>query len=167
MGNRRLNLLTNDKLRSALRDEAEELRPQVPVVLHAELLPRAGERLARARPSPAFEVRDPGEPEGVGPSADSGKKMTLGILTEIFWLHGCDASFIYCSFWNQSLVHEFPQPFAGGGVALVVVHPGAHRYCSAGALPSPSLVLLSSSSKSSVFAPSRKPAVSTIFPSPS
>jgi hypothetical protein len=95
VGNRRLNLLTNDKLRSALRDEAEELRPQVPLVLRAALLPRRGERLARARSRPAFEVLHPREPEGERPTSDPCKEMALGIPLEIFWLNVCDASLIY------------------------------------------------------------------------
>jgi hypothetical protein len=95
VGNRLLNLLTNDKLRAALRDEAEELRPQVPLILHAEVLPRAGEWLTGAASGPALEVLRPREPEGVCPSADSGKEMALGITLEIIWPHLCDASFIY------------------------------------------------------------------------
>ena len=122
VGNRRLNLLTNDKLRSALRDEAEELRPQVPLVLRAALLPRRGERLARARPRPAFEALHAREPEGIGPPADSGKEMALGIPLEIFWLNFRDASLIYVPLRDRPLLHQFPQPFAGRGVVLVVVH---------------------------------------------
>jgi hypothetical protein len=95
VGNRRLNLLANDKLRSALRDEAEKLRPQVPLVLRAALLPRRGERLARARARPAFEVLRPREPEGERPPSDPCKEMALGIPLEIIWPHVCDASFIY------------------------------------------------------------------------
>ena len=133
VGNRRLNLLTNDKLRSALRDEAAELRPQVPLVLRAALLARRGERLARARPGPAFEVLHPREPEGVGPPADSGKKMTLGISAEIIRLHVRDASLIYFPLRDHPLLHQFPQPFAGCGVVLVVVHAGPHMRCPAAA----------------------------------
>ena len=59
--------------------------------------------------------------------------MTLGIPLEIIWLHVCDASLIYVPLRDKSLVHEFPQPFAGCGVVLVVVHAGPHMRCPAAA----------------------------------
>jgi hypothetical protein len=105
VGNRRLNLLTNDKLRSALCDEAAELRPQVPLVFRAAVLPRRGERLARARSRPAFEVLRPRELEREGPSPDPCKEVTLRVFPEIIWLHVCDASLIYVPLWDQSPVH--------------------------------------------------------------
>src|ERR1019366_10505834 len=97
-----------------------------------------GDGRARPRPRPPAGSLPPREPKGECPPADPGKKMTLGVTLEILWLHVCDASLIYVPLRDKSLVHEFPQPFTGCGVVLVVVHAGPHmRRPAAGAFAFP------------------------------
>ena len=126
MGHRVLNLLTKDDWRAALADERLPYGPEVALVLRSAPLSPSRERLARARPRPAFEVLRPREPQGEGPPPDPRKEVALGVTPEIVWLHVRDASLIYVPLWDKSLVHEFPQPSAGRGVVLVVVHAGPH-----------------------------------------
>ena len=70
------NLFAKDDWRMALRDEAEELRPQMPLVGRAALPASGAEGLAGAGPSPDGSC-PAGEMEGVGPPPDSGEEMTL------------------------------------------------------------------------------------------
>jgi hypothetical protein len=67
------NLLSKDRCRAALRDEAVEGWPEVPLVHFARSLAGARKRLAWAASSPNWNiVWPPCELEGVGPAADAG-----------------------------------------------------------------------------------------------
>jgi hypothetical protein len=76
VSNRALNLLTKDRVRAALPDEPEEIRPQVPFVLLA--FPFAGnrERLAGTRTCPNRSSSGPsGKLKRVCPSPDPREEM--------------------------------------------------------------------------------------------
>jgi hypothetical protein len=75
---RRRNLLAKKPFRSAGHDEAEEIRPEVALVVEAALLSGVGEGLAGAASGPhGLVVGPPGEAEGVRPSCNPGEEMGL------------------------------------------------------------------------------------------
>ncbi len=74
------NLLSKDDCRAALRNEAPHLWPEVALVGGAPALSGDAERLAGAGSGPDQGlVRDAGESEGKGPSADAGEEVNLGV----------------------------------------------------------------------------------------
>jgi len=78
------DLLPEDRLWAALADEAKPDGEQVSLVGFAFLPPRAAERLARGTTCPNRSVVGPsGEPEGNGPSADTGEEMALAIAFKV------------------------------------------------------------------------------------
>jgi len=55
-------------------------------------------------------VGDPGEPEGVGPPADSGEEVTLSIPGNVDWLEIGDRSAIDASRRDEVMGDEIFQP---------------------------------------------------------
>jgi hypothetical protein len=116
------NLLSKDNWRMALGDEAIELGPEVPVVIEAFSLPGGAEGLAGAGAGPDGSVVGPsGETEGVGPDADAGEEVALGVAAEVRSSHVPNGSFIYVTFRYQSTVDQVAQPLRGVGVYLIIV----------------------------------------------
>jgi hypothetical protein len=82
------NLLSKDDWRAALCDEAIELGPEVPLVGKSCSLSGGAERLAGAGAGPDGLVVGPScKTEGVGPDADPGKEMALGVALEVARSH--------------------------------------------------------------------------------
>jgi hypothetical protein len=80
------NLLTKDRDRSALADEAKPRRPKVARIVGTFACSRHAERLAGAASGPALSLGGPaGEAEGVSPAADPGEEMALSEPSEIVW----------------------------------------------------------------------------------
>jgi hypothetical protein len=78
------NLLSKDRCRAALGDEAVKSGPEVSFVDMASPLSRARKRLTRTGAGPDRPVVGPaGKAEGMGPSADPGEEMALGISFEV------------------------------------------------------------------------------------
>ncbi len=70
------NLLSHDEARTALADEAEELGPEVAVVVEAAALASCAEWLAWAGAGPDRNSSGPsGEPQGEVPSPDASEEM--------------------------------------------------------------------------------------------
>lgn len=116
------NLLSKDNWRSALGDEAIELRPEVPVVVEAFSLSCGAERLAGAGAGPDGPVVGPsGETKGVGPDADSGEEVALSVTVEVRSSHVPNGSFIDISVSDQFIGDQIAQPLRGVGVYLVIV----------------------------------------------
>jgi hypothetical protein len=86
---RACNLLAKDNCRATLPDETVELGPQVPSVHDAPAFSDGGEWLTRAtaRPNSGNVIWHLGELEGIGPSADTGEEVTLGVPFDVC---GCD-----------------------------------------------------------------------------
>jgi len=76
--NRCFNLFTKDNVRSALADEVEPGRPEVPLVGNATAAAGRAEGLtgATARPNRSV-LRPSGKAQGVAPTAKAGEEMTL------------------------------------------------------------------------------------------
>lgn len=82
------NLLSKDDWRMALADEPMKLGPEVTLVVEPLAFARCTERLARAGASPdGSVVRPSGETEGVGPDADPGEEVALGVALEVARSH--------------------------------------------------------------------------------
>jgi hypothetical protein len=96
------NLLSKDRCRAALRDEAVELWPQVPLVHFALSLAGARKRLAWAASSPnANIVWPPCELEGIWPAADPGEEMALLVSLKLMAAHLPYVPLVNVAFWYQ------------------------------------------------------------------
>ena len=116
------NLLSKDNWRSALGDEAIELRPEVPVVGKSCALSGGAEGLTGAGAGPDGPVVGPsGETEGVGPDADPSKEVALGVAVEVRSSHVPNGSFIDISVSDQFIGDQIAQPLRGVRVYLVIV----------------------------------------------
>ena len=116
------NLLAKADDRSAGLDEPEEVRPQVSLVAGTLALACCRERLAWTGTGPNRpRIIPPGRAQGVGPDADSGEEVALGVACEVCGLHVDDGSFIYVSGSNQVVGNEVSQPLGCIRIDLVVV----------------------------------------------
>lgn len=86
--NRRLNLLSKDSWRAALREERKPRRPQVTLVIGRLALTGGREWLAGATSCPNRSIIGPsGKSERVGPSANAGEEMGLLVASEVVGSH--------------------------------------------------------------------------------
>jgi hypothetical protein len=116
------NLLSKDNWRTALRDEAVELGPQVALVFISASLPSDGERLARTTAGPnRLIIRPSRKAQGVTPSTNAREEVTLCEPGKVAWLDIEDASFINVSISDQSCLNEFSQPCTNFLVVIVVI----------------------------------------------
>jgi hypothetical protein len=119
------NLLAKDDVRAALRDEAEEVGPEVSLVVEASTLACGAERLTWARTGPNRTlVTPPGAAQGVAPDADPGEEVALGVTTKVIGFHVLDAAVVDIARCDVSGPDEFAQPRRREWIELVVV--GAH-----------------------------------------
>jgi hypothetical protein len=82
------NLLSKDNWRMALADEPMKLGPEVALVGKSGSLSGGAEWLAGTGASPdGSVVRPSGETEGVGPDADPGEEVALGVALEVARSH--------------------------------------------------------------------------------
>jgi hypothetical protein len=82
------NLLSKDNWRMALADEPMELGPEVALVGKSCSLAGGAERLAGAGAGPDGLVVGPScKTEGVGPDADPGEEVALGVALEVARSH--------------------------------------------------------------------------------
>jgi hypothetical protein len=89
------NLFSKDDCRAALFDEKLEGWPQMTLISSPASFACRGERLARAGSCPNRPVVGPtGEPECVGPDADSCEEMALGKPVEFVWYDILDRPFV-------------------------------------------------------------------------
>jgi hypothetical protein len=120
--NRCFNLLSKDNCRAALADEPEHFGPEVAGVGSALLLARRAEWLTGARACPnRSSVIPSGEPESVGPAADSGEEMALGKSGKVIWIDICNTPFIDFPRREMPSRNQVAQPVRRIGVELVVV----------------------------------------------
>jgi len=116
------NLLPKDAVRATLAEEPVEGGPQVPLVSKPFSFACRAERLAGARAGPHGTVVGPAcLAQGVGPDADSGEEMALGISRKFVWSYIFNTPFIHDAVGNVALFDEFAQPLGGERVNLVVV----------------------------------------------
>ncbi len=119
------NLLSHDDSGPSGTDEAKEVGPQMPCVVDATALPRDRERLAGRGAGPEFPIVGPScKPGGVGPSADSGKEVTLPVSGKISRGDILDRSFIDIPGRQQLLGDQVAQPLRGKRIILIII--GGH-----------------------------------------
>ena len=113
------DLLAENSCRTALRDEAQELRPDVALVGDSASLTGDGEWLTGAATGPDLSLSGPvGELEGVLPASDPGEE----VASVVGYVGGDDID-------DAPVVHEgvrveIPQPARGVRLVLVEVgHP--------------------------------------------
>jgi len=82
------NLLSKDRCRSALGDEAVPLGPQMSSVICVSSFPGGTEGLAGTASGPDGPIVGPsGEAERVTPSADAGEEVALGVSGKVIGLY--------------------------------------------------------------------------------
>jgi hypothetical protein len=102
------NLLTKDRCRSALADEMEPCRPQVPLVSKPLSPACLAERLARAGSGPDGAIVGPaGASEGVGPDADAGEEVALSVSHKFRWYNIPDIPLIDVAGGDQVVADQF------------------------------------------------------------
>jgi len=115
------NLLSKDRCRTALGDEAVKSGPKVALVGVPLSLASARKRLTGTGACPdSSGVFESGPSQGERPSADSGEEMALGVTPKIRRLNIDNGSFIHIPWGDMPLLDEFPQPRGGFRVNLVV-----------------------------------------------
>jgi hypothetical protein len=117
------NLLAKDRDRAALRNEAGEVWPEMPLVV--ESVPAAAgtaEGLAGTRASPHRLVVGPTrKTQGVGPAADASEEVTLLEAAEVSWFDALDWPLIDHTLWNHAFRHALPQTRRCEAISFVVV----------------------------------------------
>jgi hypothetical protein len=89
------NLFSKELCRLALADEPMEVRPEVPLVIKPSSRACRAERLARTGTGPNRSIIWPaGATKGVGPNADAGEEMALGVVLEIIGVDILDRAFV-------------------------------------------------------------------------
>jgi hypothetical protein len=122
------NLLSKDDCRAALRDEVGEGGPEVPLVRKPSAFTCRAERLARARASPdGLIVRPSGKTQGVSPSSNAGKEVTMAIACKVTGHNVFNAAFINMPIGDVSLLDQLTKPGCRLFVKFVVVdaHPSS------------------------------------------
>jgi hypothetical protein len=116
------NLLSKDRCRAALGDEAVKSGPEVSLVGMAFALSRARKRLTGATGGPDFSVIGPiGKTEGVGPSANAGEEMALPKRSKLVGVDFDDAAGINGALRQMPSRNEIAQPLRHIGIAVVVI----------------------------------------------
>jgi len=122
------NLLSKDRCRPALGDEAVKSGPEVSFVGMAFVLSCARNRLTRAGTSPDW-FAPAGEAKGKRPASDAGEEMALVVAGEVTCANVGNASFVNVSGRNEPCRDEVAEPRCGMDVNLVVVRGHGHGSC--------------------------------------
>lgn len=129
VADRCFNLLTKDDARLALADEVEPDRPEVSIVGAALAFPSRTEGLTGTGTGPNRSIiGPPGEPESVGPYADAGEEMALGVPSKIAWSDIGNAPFIHVTGRDVPGRDQIPQPLGSMRIHFVVVATRHHPH---------------------------------------
>ena len=136
----------------------------MPLIVKPSAFTCRGERLARAATSPHGSITRPsGKGQGVGPSCDASKEMTLGVGSELIRGDVLNAAFVDDAGGDVAGCDQVAEPLRGVGVDLVVevhspppppccirrfvvlrrAHSAASIFCSCGQAPHPYAILSS------------------------
>jgi len=119
------NLLAKDDVRAALRDEAEEVGPEMSLVVEAASLAGGAERLTWARTGPNRTlVTPPGAAQGVAPDANPGEEVALGVTTKVIGFNVLDAALVDIARCDMSGLDKLAQPRRREWIEFIVV--GTH-----------------------------------------
>lgn len=115
------NLLAKNDVRTALSDEMEERRPQVPLVIEPAAFACRAERLTRAGTGPHVPVvGPPGVAQGATPDADAGEGVELDGAPNIVRRDVADVTGVDLSGRDQVRGAQVLQPRGRVGLDLVV-----------------------------------------------
>ena len=115
------NLLSNDRCRSALADEAEEGGPKMSRVIGSGPSACGAERLAGTRSGPDWPVDGPaGELEREIPSSDSGEEVGSAVAGDFIGSKVGDAPNADHSIGYLPRVYQIPKPLGRERLDLVV-----------------------------------------------
>lgn len=119
------NLLAKDDVRATLRDETEEVGPEVTGVVETSAFAGGAERLTWTRAGPNRTlVTPPGAAERVAPDADPGEEVALGIASEVIGAHVLDAAVVDIAWRDVSSLDEFAQPRRRERIVFIII--GGH-----------------------------------------
>ena len=119
------NLFAKHDARAALRDEAQPLGPEMPLVGKAKPAAGRAERLARTTAGPdRAAVRPSGETQRVRPRADAREEVALVIADKFLWRDIAYIPFVNVAGRDQARGDQVAQPL--GSVRIVLVVPGRH-----------------------------------------
>jgi hypothetical protein len=119
---RTCNLLSKNRWRQAVFDEALKLRPQMARVSGGKLFPGLGKGLAGWTPGPYRTLLLPiRQAKGIRPAPDPGKEMALSVFNEFFRSDIFDASLIDDSIWDVSFFDQLTKPCGSVRIVFVVV----------------------------------------------
>ncbi len=119
------NLLSKNRCRLALRNEAVPVGPQVALVGCAAAAPNSAERLAWAASRPYGALVGPsGKPKRERPSADPCEEVALVKPSKVICSHISNVSLIHIAGGYRPRSYQVPQPRRREWVVLVVV--GGH-----------------------------------------
>lgn len=105
------NLLSNDRCRAALGDEAVKSGPEVALVGMATSLSSDRKRLTWKGRGPDFSVSgETGEVKRAGPSADAGEEVALPKRSKVGGIDVEDASLIDIAFWQFARPDQLLEP---------------------------------------------------------
>jgi hypothetical protein len=111
------NLLSKDRCRTALGDEAVKSGPEVSFVGMAASLSRARKRLTGTGSGPYWPFVGPaGEAEGIGPAENSAKEMCLAEPGEVCGIDVGNGSAINFAIGDQPRSNKVPCPFTDEGI---------------------------------------------------
>jgi hypothetical protein len=120
------NLLSKDRCRLALGDEALKSGPEVSFVGMALSASCARNRLTRAASGPdGAAVAPSGLAHGNAPSSDTSEKVALGEAEQVAGLDILDAPIIHNAVRYVPSGNEIPQPLGSKRIILVIV--GSHQ----------------------------------------
>src|SRR5208282_2884150 len=101
------NLLSKDNWRTALLDETEPLRPEVPRIVESHLATRFRERLTGAAPRPDWSVVRPTcLQERVRPDPDACEEVSLGKVFHVLRFEFDDTTLAYVTPWDVTSVNQ-------------------------------------------------------------
>jgi hypothetical protein len=116
------NLFTKYRCRTADFDEVVPRRPEMPLVSSPRSFACRAERLARAGAGPDRPFIGPsGAAQGVGPGADPGEEVALGVSHKFVWPNVLDGSLIDYPVRYRSRFYQFPEPCCFFAVDLVII----------------------------------------------
>ncbi len=122
LSNRCRNLFSHEDRGPTGADKLKEDGPEVALVFLRFTFSGDGEGLAggAARPQRPF-VGPASKAGGVGPAADPGEEVALGVPAQVLWSHVANRPFIYIPLRYQPLGYQVAQPLGCVGVDFVIV----------------------------------------------
>jgi hypothetical protein len=122
LSNRCRNLFSHEDRGPTGADKLKEDGPEVALVFLRFAFPGNGEGLAGGAACPQRPFVGPASKAGgVGPAANPGEEVALGVSAQVLWSHVANRPFIYIPLRYQPLGYQVAQPLGCVGVNFVIV----------------------------------------------